>query len=59
MKTCGGIQLYSFLTSALGGVGDQLHVPATLPLWQEIPVTIQEAGWAAEIVWTSEEAICG
>jgi hypothetical protein len=52
-------KLHVFIASALGGVGEQLHAPASLPSWQEIPVPIQEAGSAAEIVWTSGEAICG
>jgi hypothetical protein len=40
------------VTAALDG-NSQLHAPAALPQAKEIPVpTVQEAGWAPELVWT-------
>jgi hypothetical protein len=36
----GEVKLQAFLTSALDGIGDQLHAPAALPPGIELPVPI-------------------
>jgi hypothetical protein len=43
MKKYGGVEvhLHSLLTSALDGVSDQLHVPASLPPGKAPPVSIR------------------
>jgi hypothetical protein len=47
-----GIQLHSFLTSALGHMSAQLHAPAALS-WCRAPVAITErAEWDPGQVWT-------
>jgi hypothetical protein len=44
---------YSFMTSALDGMSGQRHAPAALyPRGRTPEPTVQEAGWASELVWT-------
>jgi hypothetical protein len=54
----GRIQLYSSVTSALYRSG-QPHIPATLPLENELLVAIQkEASWVPGIVWMQISCPC-
>jgi hypothetical protein len=47
------VQLHAFLTSEVDRESGQLHGPAALPLWKELPVPIEwQAGWTPEPFWT-------
>jgi len=49
------VSLYSFMTSALDGVGGQIHALATfIPGKDPIPI-VQEDGWSPWPVWTGAE----
>jgi len=43
------------LTSALGGVGGERHIPPALPSGKRRGTHLQEAGWAPGPVWTGAE----
>jgi hypothetical protein len=45
------------MTSALDGVGDQIHAPAAFTPGKDPIPTVQEAGWAPGPVWTGEEKL--
>ena len=43
------------MTSALDGVGGQLHGPAAFTPWKDPVPIAQEAGWVPGSVWTGAE----
>jgi hypothetical protein len=45
------------LNSVLVEVGGQRHAPAALPRGKKPGTLLQEAGWAAEPVWTCAENV--
>ena len=53
-----GLYLYSYLTSAVNGVGGQRHALETLTprKGHDTHGTVQETGWAIESVWTGVES---
>ena len=54
-RGCVEVLLYSFLTTALEGVRDQLHASAALYPGKDPVSTVQDAAWAPGPVWTGAE----
>jgi len=57
LRPIGGaeVYLYTFLTTALEGVGGQLHAPSLFAPGKDPLPIVQWAGWDPEPVWTGVE----
>jgi hypothetical protein len=53
------VYLYSFMTSALDGVGGQCHASAAFTAGKDPVPIVQEAGWAQGPVWIGAENLAG